>query len=58
MLWPCWRGRCYTSVDLADAVAVRLGQLRDEPVLIAVIGLKIFFDVRAHIKEHVKKSGP
>ena len=27
-----------------------LGQT--EPVLIVVIGLKIFFDVKAHIKEH------
>ncbi len=32
-------------------ISLVLGQIA--PVLIAVIGLKIYFDVRAHIKEHV-----
>ena len=41
---------------IGGGLSLVLGQA--EPVLIAVIGLKIFFDVRAHIKEHVKKSGP
>jgi hypothetical protein len=31
-------------------ISMILGQI--EPVLIAVIGLKIYFDVKAHIKEH------
>jgi hypothetical protein len=31
-------------------VSMALGQA--EPVLVAVIGLKIYFDVRAHIREH------
>ena len=34
------------------AVGMVLGQAG--PVIIAVIGLKIFFDVRAHLKEHNK----
>ena len=33
-------------------ISMILGQI--EPVLIAVIGLKIYFDVRAHIKEHAQ----
>jgi hypothetical protein len=33
-----------------------LGQT--EPVLIAVIGLKIYFDVKAHIKEHAGEQDP
>jgi hypothetical protein len=33
-------------------ISMILGQI--EPVLIAVIGLKIYFDVKAHIKEHAR----
>ena len=33
-------------------ISMILGQI--EPVLIAVIGFKIYFDVRAHIKEHAQ----
>jgi chromate transport protein ChrA len=35
---------------VGGGLSMALGQA--EPVLVAVIGLKIYFDVRAHIREH------
>jgi hypothetical protein len=40
---------------LGGGISMILGQT--EPVLIAVIGLKIYFDVKAHIKEHAGGQG-
>jgi hypothetical protein len=40
---------------LGGGLSLILGQT--EPVLIAVIGLKIYFDVKAHIKEHAGGQG-
>jgi hypothetical protein len=37
---------------LGGGLSMVLGQAG--PVIIAVIGLKIFFDVKAHLKEHNK----